>query len=375
MQSATVDLVEAKRSETNLSYNALAGALAMTREGLRYAMQHPSAHLQLSTCGRVAQWLNVPIDVVLRSEGMWDKLTPLGQMLMCALARTGISERQLAVRSDVCENTVRFSLDGRQQPNSKILDRWATLLSVDRLDLHRAARESKRQRQTPASIRRFIKKHGHDALRVRGTRLYARLVVRQTKEQRLANSRAGGAKVSERWATATIDERRLWGLAHITPNPKGTFGICRVCQKLTFIPSITRRNQRTEYHGKCLAGWRASSPEWAEWNTAREHGASINGWVPRPNYPPGRRPSPSDLADYYETAVRLLRVRLRASGVRGRRPHDPADQLVNLHLTRQGRHARISRLIDLLPAEEVCSGTLLRMVRAIKVLDAFEDAA
>jgi hypothetical protein len=140
---------------------------------------------------------------------------------------------------------------------------------------------------------------------------------RQRRRPYVGEIRATRAELSkgqaDRWRIAITLDRQLWGHTHVTPNPKGYWGVCHVCGALTLGSSgpVTA-------HKACLAKCSGENVGYAEWQSdrqaAKRAGKPFNRPMPGPSRPRGGQPSAELLALRYRLAIPCIRVKLRAVG-------------------------------------------------------------
>ena len=136
-------------------------------------------------------------------------------------------------------------------------------------------------------------------------------------------------------------------VAKLSPYPKGTFGICRVCRLIMYRvkPGIT-----PIAHKRCMDAWRSEN------TTSFEQRI----FPPRPE---GRLPSSKDLGETYAMCVRHL---LRGEDVgelsvgRGGDRHRGAGLAAEYYLMRDGVIRRIKRFVERLPTDGRGGKTLQR---------------
>lgn len=370
--------IEARRLAQHLLHGDVCKAIGITEQTYRHLRFTERKPLPLAICHRVAQWLEIPTEDVLCWEGYWDRLSPVGKVVMPVIAAKGQTLRELATAAHMNRKTLASMLWGQHCPGEDVLVRLESICGVDINTLRAARRRMVKPRKATGIVRRILKAHGRDGLRPLADKMRAHFVTSTTAQERdsIRRERAAPA-LRARWATASARERQLWGLAHRATRPAGLWGICRVCGRLTYVTSASKRPGRTaEYHGPCMYWWRRKSPEWQAWLRTRRTGQTSAPPVPPPF--PGRRRSSTELADYYATAINYLRVRLRELGMGQRSKRTPStirDLASELGISRQGLHQRVDRLLKLIPQPAVCNRDLKLKIHPLEVLREFEEAA
>jgi hypothetical protein len=138
-----------------------------------------------------------------------------------------------------------------------------------------------------------MRAHGLERMRRRGRRLAAF----QTPAQRLAARKKGHATMKARGHTA--EARAKIGKGNTSPNPVGTFAICRSCDLIYF--SVGRWKSVYKMHRRCWEQFHRENP-----------GGPGNHLSPPPPRKRGKQLVPEELARSWEFAVRML---LRAATI------------------------------------------------------------
>jgi transcriptional regulator with XRE-family HTH domain len=381
--SSTAAALEAKRMLDGLTHSQVARALGVTLAAYWRVIRRPRAQIQMETCGRIAKWLGCPYEQILRWERYWEEFTPLGQVQAIAMLDAGVTARKLARLSGVAEGTVNRGLRKKQRIKRDILRRWARTLDIDSGALIRALKETVSPAPRPAMLERVLHRgqQGKELLRKRGKALRKKTVAKRLSPEDLRTIKEKQRlAMHEHWAGLTSEEHLRHSIAAIHPRQLGQFGLCRVCGKLTFVEPSKLARRTGEYHGKCFRDWSAETPEWAEWleetRLAKRTGRPISP-APQCSYGRGRRPSASDLADYFEAAVLLLRMRAGWVVRLRRRDGDDARaetvttlaQLASaLRMTKRGLYLQVERLIEYLPDPSTCEKSFARKVRTLAAL-------
>jgi transcriptional regulator with XRE-family HTH domain len=253
--------IERKRRADGLRHSEVVEALDLCTKGYWDLRHRPEMQLSLLTRGRIANWLGISGDEMLRLEGHWDGLSPISRIVTGAMLDHMLTQAQLSRLSDVHANTVSSVLSGARAPTDEVLKKLATAFPVDVAVLRRAASEMKQARppQPPrGKIARVIRRDGRIGIRRWGDESYGRSGLWQrSTEQRSEDGRAG--------AQATRDR---WSVLHLSPRPSGQFGLCRrrACGRMTQLSAAAIKQGRVaEYHAGCMAESRASDPRFAAW--------------------------------------------------------------------------------------------------------------
>jgi len=369
--ATTAAALEAKRLHDGLTVNDVAAVLEISKSNYFNIRNGVTVRLQLGTCGRIARWLGVPAEDVLRWEGYWDEFSPVGRMLGPAMLQAEMGLRDLSETSGTRAETIWNSLTGQSCPEEDILERWADAIPMDFATLRRARSEMYKPPPDPKlaeQIRRTRKKEGRAGLRRLGERLQASLLEKTTVEERRANAAKGGAATRIYWERADEEDRARWALTHLAPRPKGKFGICRVCGKLTFLPAGPADGRRVEYHGECRKRWMAEDPAYGAWISQMRRGRRPE--PPTKAYGVGNRAGAEELANYYETAVLYLRAKQRSALDQ---PYTGSvnwlQQLaVERSLSKRGILHQVDRLLNLLPDLSMCNAYFRPKVEALLTL-------
>lgn len=362
--------VEGRRLRDQLTRHEVAAAIGISLTTYDTLVHGKREQLEHSTAGRVARWLGMSAETLLRWEGCWEELSPIGRVLLPAMVDRGLSQTQLAIATGTSVRTVRDGLHGSATPKG-ILQRWAAALGAADVDLLRARKvllEERPPRPTSALIRR-MRRRSSDALVIQGRLLGESYVRKTSAEQRREASQHAALAIRERWATITPRELLRWSRLHLSPRPAGHFDTCRICGKLVYAPpsAIAKRGREPEYHRRCLATWQAQSPAFRAWARMRALGRTA-GPLPTPPRPAGRRTLPAELADCYAAAVRYLQLKELNEGQKIL-PRRAVEELAEAFgITPRGLMARVQRLVELLPAPEICDKSFAHRVRVLEAL-------
>lgn len=336
-------------------------------------------------------------------------LSPIGQLVFTELAARNLSQADLARMTGLQRKSVyellyapprrRSPMSGGKPvgpvqvrpaviPRDSTLVRVADALGISLADARRAAKEMREQRPKQelrnkgARVRR---RAGRMGLRKMGDQLQQRL--RDLPRDRLEEIRAAGLEVAHRWwETATERERLLRSLAMLDPRPAGTFGLCRVCGKLTYLaPGFIRTSAilRAEYHANCQAQWHRSAA-WSQWATTLQKARWGTGPTAKPQpqlpYGRGRRLNSDEIASYYAATIEYLQVSYRTAkgrlaparrrGVTSARAETVADVASKYDIDTHGLLKRVEWVRDHLPPVGSCNTLLAKKIR---VLQAWSD--
>jgi transcriptional regulator with XRE-family HTH domain len=374
-----VAAIEARRLAEGLSHHAIAEALGIAESTYRRLRAPERAPLSLKTCRHAANWLEIEYSAVLRWEGYWDRLAPLGKVLLPALLKADLRHDELAKQAGVAKGTVGRALWAMGYPPRKqTLAKWAATLNLDMSVLLRARNEHRemRPRQPRGIVGRILHREGRQKLREINARRLRRYSMRSRPvgvREAMQAQRTTGIRLYH--DTKSEREAKRWRARHLDPLPKGEFGFCRGCRTLTYRPADhlakgSREERGTgEWHIVCLGRWRKQSSEWSDWVSAKEiarrRDQPFSTPQPEPSYGPGRRPSADELADYYRTAVLYLRASVIGTPA-------IADLATQLGLTERGLRARVERLTKWLPDPALCNRGLKPKVLALQDLRALK---
>lgn len=361
-----VGALEDKRIREGLQHQDVIVGLGITN-GAYWRRHHGNTRLRLETCGRVARWLDVPPADVLRWEGYWEKLCPIGKIVAPALLAQNYSQKTICLALDINAETIGGTLWGSKCPSMATIDLLAKTLVLDAGELRRARLAMLKLKPRANPFREQIRRRSyavvHGELQERGRRLGSGYrngrwetkggkVVEITECDRHVRSATANEAQLEHWASITDEERVLWGLTHLKPRQKDRFGLCRGCLSITCLPEaiVVRAGAIVEYHGPCFRK------------------------APGKAYRRGDRLKPEELADYYETTIRYIRVKLRQMS-RGRMCSKAPETVTELasqlqmaddtHDATRALQKRVQRFFDLLPSEEVCNQHFLRRLKLL----------
>lgn len=382
--------VETRRIAQGLTVTQLADCLGLSYPTTKALIVSGDVR-SFVTLAKVVVWLGIAPDNALRSSGLWERLSPYGRLLAPAMVERHLDARALSeIEGAPTYGAIRSVLWGSHLPNEGTLDWLAERLDVDLAALIRHRRETA-ERRSPRALtgkpRSLLKKKGRGGLVEHGKRLQV-LFKRSQKGQRerlsrgeplaqgehdLRRSEIGreGAQAARRfWASATDTERARLRLNQLRPAASGTFGICRVCHRVTYQPPSRNESSTVEYHGTCMSDWRAQDPGYALWLSSPE------GKPPQPAYPRTSRPTSAELASMVRMGIEYIQIRERSWG-KGRRTRGRPSTVAELveQMTaasviggERDLYRRLWRLVDLLPKPSVCNRHLRPRVVALERL-------
>jgi transcriptional regulator with XRE-family HTH domain len=383
---ATAEAIEARRLKQGLSVQAIADVLGITRQAYRRFRDTPICRLRLVNCAAVARFLPAEPEEVLRSEGYWESLSAVGKLLAPQMLRANLSQRSLANAIGLSTNSIENLLSGDSLPSLTTTNSLAVLLNIEPAVLLQSVRQAKKAKGPRSDarnikwVRRTVRYEGVDGLRAEASDRYesglGRFHAEVGSEQRAAIVDRRAATLRRRHATFTGEERqRRLILQNLRVDVQGTFGICRVCRRLTYAPPSYGRP--IEYHGVCMAKWRDTDPEWNAWFKAVQRGGKTGrmprGPVPRPYVGRIRQSNAEELAECVATGILFLRMKLRAP----RRFQQAGERATvgnlakELDRTRAAIYARLQRLLKVLPDPDVCSPIFARKVKALAAVSAY----
>jgi transcriptional regulator with XRE-family HTH domain len=269
---------------------------------------------------------------ILEWEGYAARLSPPGKLIAPRMLELGYSQKTLAQKAGIDEETLEGVLCGTTYPEPKTLKQLATTLGIG-WQVMRRARQQLPKPSPPPYVQRLFRRRGRHQGRTDLQRLGHRLgsgyrdgqwkkkdgtITRITADDRKDRSQAALKALNEYWASATDADCERWGVLHLEPQPEGLFGLCRVCGTLTHRPG--RSGQVSEYHAICLAKWRSESEGFVSWgkqNWERQLSTitakTKQTTPPIPSYPAHKRLTKEELADYYMATVLYIHVKLGRS--------------------------------------------------------------